>query len=88
MVFDSGESSENNEEGSGGVGWGDIYKRSTKPVLVLLSDSYLLLESISAGISRPSSCLISYYLLTTSTTDYYLKENVNNFNLRRLFYSK
>ena len=59
-----------------------------KLVLVFLSDSYLILDSISISASGPSSSLALYYLLITSTTDYYSKKNINNFILRRILYSK
>ena len=56
-------------------------------VLALLSDLYLELEAISVSISGLSSYSTLYCLLTTSTTDYCLKEDVNYFE-PRLFYSK
>jgi len=55
-------------------------------VLASLSDSYSKLKIISICVSRLSSYPISYFLLTISTTNYYLERNVNNFDLR--FYSK
>jgi len=88
IVYSSGESSESDNEDGGRVDWGNIYKKSAKPVLVLPLDLYLLLKSISVGISRPSFYPILYCLLSTSTTDYCLKRIVNNFGLKRLFYSK
>ena len=36
------------------MGWRNVYKGSTKLVLVPFSDSYLLIESISIGVSGPS----------------------------------
>jgi len=75
------------DDGGGGVGDVDIYKESTEPVLVSLSNSYLLLKSILVSVSRPSSYPILQFLLATFT-DYYLEEIVNNFGLRRLFYFK
>ena len=57
-------------------------------MLVLLSDSYSELEIISVSISELSSCSISHFLLTISTTDYCLKKNVSNFSLKRPFYSR
>jgi len=57
---------ESNSNGGGGVGEDNIYKGSKKkPVLALLSDSYLEFEVISVSISRSSSYPISYCLLTT-----------------------
>ena len=55
-------------------------------MLVLLSNLYLELEEISVSVSGLSSCLTLHCLLTT--TDYYLNGKVNNFDLRKLFYSK
>jgi len=78
-----------NNNSSGNVEEEDMYRGNGKElVLASLSDSYLELEAISVSASRPSSCLTLYYLLTTFTTDYCLKEDVNNFDLRMLFYSK
>ena len=57
-------------------------------MLVSLLDLYLKLGTISVSASELSLSPISYYLLTTSTINYYLKENVNYFGLRRPFYSK
>ena len=78
-----------NDGGSGGVGEDDIYNNSRKKlVLVLLSDLYLELEVISISVSGLSSCSILHCLLTTQTTNYCSKKTVNNFDLRRSFYSK
>ena len=68
--------------------WENIYKRSTKPVLVSLLDLYLLLKSISVSTNGPSSYSTSHCLLSTSTTNYCLKRIVKNFGLKRLFYFK
>ena len=57
-------------------------------MLASLLDSYSKLEIISICVSKPSSCPISHFLLTISTTNYYLERNVNYFGLRRPFYSK
>ena len=70
MAYSSSESGKSDEEDSSRVGWNNVYKRSIELVLVLLSDSYSLLESISVGVSGPSFCSTSYYLLTTLTTNY------------------
>jgi len=51
-------------DGSGSVGDDDIYKEIVKPVLVLLSDSYSELDLMFVCVSRPSSSLISHFLLT------------------------
>ena len=89
IVYDNGESGKDNNKDSGsGVGYEDIYKRSTKLVLVPPLNLYLLLGSISVSTSRLSSCSISYYLLTTfKLLTTVLRKNVNNFGLRP-FYSK
>jgi len=66
-----------------------VYKdNGEKVVLVLLSDSYLKLDTISVSASGPSFCSISHCLLTTYSINYCLKKRVNDFGLRRLFYSK
>ena len=44
------------------MGWRDVYKESIKLVLVPLSDSYLLIESISIGVSGPSCPTLCYEL--------------------------
>ena len=64
MVYDIGDSDERNVNGGGGVGGENIYKGRAEPVLVSLSDSYSKLNLIFVGISRPSSCPTSHYLLT------------------------
>ena len=83
MVCDG---SDTGEREVNSVGSEDVYKERTEPVLVSLSDLYSELESISISVSRPSSCPILYHLLTTFI--YCLKRTVNNFGLRRLFYSR
>ena len=67
----------------------DIYKGNREEVVLsLLSDLYLELDIISVSASELSSCPISHCLLITYSINYYLKRRVNNFGLRRLFYSK
>jgi len=57
---DGGGSSSSSVEGN------NIYKSNgKKPVLVLLSDSYLELGAILVSASKSSSCHILHYLLTT-----------------------
>ena len=58
-----------------------MYRDKAEPVLVSLLDLYSEDDSISVCDSRPSSCP------TYTLTDYCLKENVNDFVLRRMFYS-
>ena len=70
-----------------GGGGNDMYRGKAEPVLVSLSDSYSEDDSISVCDSRPSSCP-AYTLLTTLSTDYCPNEIVNDFGLRRPFYSK
>jgi len=71
---------------SGGDGGEDMYKGKTKPALVLVSDSYSKDEIISVCGSRPSSS--PAYMITDYLSSYCPKENINNFVLRRTFYSK
>ena len=53
-------------DNDGGVGEDDVYiGNKEEVVLVSLSDSYSELDTISVSASRPSSCLILHYLLTT-----------------------
>jgi len=67
----------------------DIYNgKGEKLVLASLSDLYLELEVISVDIIGLSSCSTLHCLLATYTTNYCSKENIHNFGLRRLFYSK
>jgi len=49
-------------------------------MLPLLFNSY---EIISVSVRGPSFCLTSHFF-----TDYYLKENINDLDLRRSFYFK
>ena len=87
MEYGGGESiGEGDDDGSGGVGGEGVYSGNTEPALVLVSDSYSKDEEISVGDSRPSSS--PTYMLTNYLSGYCLKENVNNFVLRRTFYSK
>ena len=70
----------------GGVGGEDVYTGKAEPMLVLVSDSYSEDEEIFVGDSGPSSS--STYILTDYLSGYCPKENVNNFVLRRTFYSR
>jgi len=70
------------------VGGEDIYKERAELVLVSSSNSYSKLDLISMCVSRFSFSSALYFLLTTSSIDYCPKERVNDFDLRRLFYSK
>ena len=83
IVYSGGRSGESDDEGGSRVSWGDVYKGSAELVLVLLSDLYLLLELIFVGISGLFFYPTSHCLLTT-----FLRKDINNFGLRRLFYSK
>jgi len=66
-----------------------MYKsKEEKPVLLSLSESYSELNAISVDASRYSFYSISHCLLTTYTTNYCPSENINSFDLRKLFYSK
>ena len=89
MMYGGGEIKDSDNDSSSSIGGKDMYRDSKeKLVLALLSDLYLELEAVSVSASRPCFYPTLYYLLTTSTTDYCLKEDVNNFGLRRPFYSK
>ena len=63
-----------------------MYNGRTEPALVSVSDSYSEDKEISVGDSGPSSS--PTYTLTNYLSGYCPKENVNDFGLRRLFYSK
>ena len=64
-----------------------MYTGKAEPMLISVSDSYSEDDSILVHDSRPSSSpaytVTDYFL----STDYYPK-NVNDFGLRKLFYSK
>ena len=64
-----------------------MYIGKTEPALVSVSDSYSEDEEISVSDSGPSSSP-AYTITNYLSTDYCPKESVNNFDLRRLFYSK
>jgi len=59
-----------------------------KLVLASFSELYSKLEVIPVSASKHSSYFTLHYLLTISTTNYCLKENVHNFVPRRIFYSR
>ena len=63
-----------------------MYNSRTKPALVSVSDSYSEDEEISVGDSGSSSS--PTYTLTDYLSGYCPKGNVNDFDLRRSFYSK
>ena len=50
----------------GGVGSDEQCEKRVDSVLDLFSDLYSELDTISIGISQPSSCPILYYLLTST----------------------
>ena len=65
-----------------------MYKGKTEPVLVLVLDSYSEDEIISVCDNRSSSSpayTITDYLYQLATV---LRKKVNDFGLRKLFYSK
>ena len=68
-------------------GGGDVYRGKTEPVLVSVSDLYSEDEEISVCDSGPSSSP-TYTITDYLSTGYCPKGNVNNFDLRRSFYSK
>ena len=63
-----------------------MYSGNTKPALVSVSDSYSEDKEISVGDSGPSSS--PTYMLTDYLSGYCPKKNVNDFVLKRMFYSK
>ena len=71
----------------GGGDGGKVYKGRVEPVLVSLLDLYSEDEEISVYNSRPSSSP-AYTITDYLSTGYCPKGKVNNFDLRRLFYSK
>ena len=66
---------------------GNVYNGRAEPMLVSLSDSYLEDKEISVCDSRPSSSP-AYTITDYLSTGYCPKGNVNDFDLRRSFYSK
>jgi len=89
MLQREGSETSNSDDNSGSVKKNEIYNgKEEKLVLTLLSDLYSELKAIFISTSGPSSCPTLHCRLTTSTTNYCSKEEVTNFGLRRLFYSK
>ena len=64
-----------------------MYSGRTEPVLVSVSDSYSKDEEISVCDGGPSSSP-AYTITDYLSTGYCPKGNVNDFDLRRSFYSK
>ena len=62
--------------------------KRTDSVLDSVSDSYSEAEEISVGDSRHSSLFLSYLHCLLITSNSFPKENINDFGLRRPFYSK
>jgi len=73
--------------GVGESGGGKVYKGRAEPMLVLLLYSYSEDEEISVCDSGPSSSP-TYTITDYLSTGYCPKEKVNDFDLRRSFYSK
>ena len=71
----------------GESGSGNVYRGKTEPALVSVSDSYSEDEEISVCDSGPSSSP-AYTITDYLSTGYCPKGNVNDFDLRRSFYSK
>jgi len=86
LGYGGGESIGEGDDNGGSVGGESVYSGNTEPVLVSVSDSYSEDEEISVGDSGPSSS--PTYTLTDYLSGYCPKENVNDFVLRRTFYSK
>ena len=64
-MYGGGGVSDSDGDGGGSMGGREGCGDRAEPVLVLLSDLYLLLNSISVGASGPSSCPTSHCLLIT-----------------------
>jgi len=75
------------DDGGGGVGGEDVYSGRTEPALVSVLDSYSEDEEISVCDSG-SSLSPTYTVTDYLSTGYCPKGNVNDFDLRRSFYSK
>ena len=75
------------DDSGSGVGGENVYSGKTEPALVSVSDSYSEDEEISVRDSRPSSSP-TYTITDYLSTGYCPKGNVNDFDLRRSFYSK
>ena len=86
--YNGGELISKGKNSNSGVDSKNISRDRIELVLVLLLDLYLELEFILVSVSGSSSSPILHCLLFTCATNYSLKENVNNFDLRKLFYFK
>ena len=87
MMYGGGSVDVDNDDVRGGrIGDGVWCKEKVDLMLNLLSNLYSELDAILVGTSRPSSCSTLYCLPTLLTTAF--KRTVNDFSLRRLFYSK
>jgi len=87
MMHGGSKIGDSEDDDGSGVRRDKVYKdNSEELILASLSDLYSKLEAIS--ISRPSSYPTLYCLLTTYITNYCSKKDVNNFDLRKSFYSK
>ena len=65
----------------------NVYNGNAEPMLNLVSDSYSKDEIILICDSRPSSSP-AYTIMDYLSTSYCPKGNVNDFDLRKSFYSK
>ena len=75
------------DDDGGGDGGDDIYRGRAEPVLDSVSDSYSIDKIISVCDSGPSSSP-TYTLLTTCLLATALRKMINDFGLRKPFYSK
>ena len=72
---------------SGSIENNKIYKKRAKLALVFFLDLKLELKFIL--VSTSSTLFVCFILFTDYlTTNYYPKKNINNFDLRKLFYSR
>ena len=74
-----------NNNCGGGIEKNEVYRGKVEPVLVSPSESYSKLKFI---LVYASNTLLICLILSTSTTNYCSNEFVNNFDLRRSFYSR
>jgi len=88
MVYVGNEIDKSDNDSGDKVGSDDVYKERVELVLVSLSNLYSKLNLTSVCVSRFSFNLTLHLLLIIFLTNYCLKEKVNNFGLRRPFYSR
>ena len=88
MYGSSSIDSDNNGVRGSGIDSSEQCEKRADSMFDLLSNLYSELNTISVGTNKLSSCFTSYCLLTTYPINYCPMKRVNNFCLRRPFYSK